>query len=297
MPSLLATLTQLIVLHSVGSSVVDDIGLAPSPEAQAAALARYRASDHPAPPKGVARGWQTERLELGAPLHVLRKDRDRVLLYLHGGAYVIGPNAQQWRTAAALADAAEMDLAVLSYGLAPEADVVAGIRATLASMDALGARYEQLSIFADSAGAGLAVAGLQAQRDRGGPQPALTVLFSPWVDAALDAQDVAAAESQDVLLSVAGLQGCARLFGGALPLEDPRLSPARGDLHGLPPIVMHIGSRELLAPDVGRFHEALQSAGVDSELHTHPGMQHDFVLFPCREARAVMRSMAARLGE
>ncbi len=152
-----------------------------------------------------------------------------------------------------------------------------------------------VSIFADSAGGGLALSTLQAQKDRGATQPAISVLFSPWVDATLDAPDVMALEEQDILLSIDGMRACARLFAGDLPLDDPRLSPLRGDQHGLPPLVLHAGTRELLLPDIQRLHGALQAAGVQSELQVHEGMQHDFYLFPCRESRQVMASMAEAL--
>jgi monoterpene epsilon-lactone hydrolase len=295
MPSLAASLTQLIVLHTVGSSVVDNIGLAETAAERDRAMARYRKHDHPEPPGFVARGWERDTADVGAPLQVLGKGRPGVMLYLHGGSWVVGPNTQQWRTATALADAAELDLAVLAYELAPEGHIDDAIAASVASLDLLAERYELVTVFADSAGGGLALSALQAQRDRGGPTPTLSVLFSPWVDASLDAPDVVAAEGDDVLLSIAGLRACARLFAGDLPLDDPRLSPLHGALVGLPPIELHTGTRELLLGDTRRLHAALEAAGVDARLHEHEGMHHDFYLFPCRESRWVMAEMAARL--
>ncbi len=295
MPSLVATLTQFLVLHTVGSSVVDGIGLAATEVDRAQALERYRKHDHQSPPGSVARGWRHTTVDAGDTLHVLSKQRDGVLLYLHGGSYVVGPNTQQWRVAAAIADAAELDLAVLAYGLAPGHRVDGAIAATVASLDALDERYELVTVFADSAGGGLALSAMQAQLARGGPQPTLSVLFSPWVDATLEAPDVIAAEADDVLLSIEGLRACARLFAGGLPLEDPRLSPARGELAGLPPLLMHAGTRDLLTPDVQRLQEALLGAGVDSSLHLHEGMQHDFVLFPCPETTRVTADIVAAL--
>jgi acetyl esterase/lipase len=295
MPSLITTLTQFLVLHTVGSSVVDGIGLAPTEAERARALERYREHDHQRPPPSVSRGWRTTTVDVGDTLHLLGKQRQGVLLYLHGGSFVVGPNTQQWRTAAAIADDAGLDLAVLAYGLAPEAHIDGAIAAAVASLDALDARYEVVTLFADSAGGGLALGTLQAQRDRGGPQPALSVLFSPWVDAALDAPDVVEAEASDVLLSIDGLRACAELFGGDRALEDPVLSPLRGSLEGLPPVVLHVGTRELLLGDVRRLHAGLEAAGGDSQLHVHDGMHHDFYLFPSREARAVMTHMATAL--
>jgi len=297
MPSLIATITQFIVLHAVGSGVVDSIATADTPAAQQLALQRSRRADHQEPPPSVAKDWSVETLDVGAPLHLLRDDHPSVMLYLHGGAYVTGPNTQQWRMAAMLAQDAGVDLAVLSYGLAPEAQVDAAIAATTASLDALAERYDTVTLFGDSAGGGLAVASMQAQRDRGGPLPALAVLFSPWVDAVLDAPELAEAEQRDILLSIEGLRGCARLFGGDLPLDDPRLSPLRAPLHGLPTVLIHVGTDELLLQDIRHFQAELQAAGVPSELHEHEGMQHDFFLFPCPESSRVMASMAAKLRQ
>lgn len=295
MPSLAATITQLIVAHTVGSGVVDGIGLAETPAAQEQALIKARRADKKEPPRSVVRGWQLESLDVGAPLHLLGKERPGVLLYLHGGAYVVGPNLQQWRSAATLADRAGLDLAVLAYETGPEGQVDAAIDASVASLDSLDERYEVVTVFADSAGAGLALAAMQTQRERSGPQPTLTVLFSPWVDAALDAPDLAKAEEADVLLSIAGLRGCARLFAGDLALEDPRLSPLRGSMEQLPPTLLHVGTRDLLLGDARRLHAKLQHAGVQSELHEHEGVGHVFFLFPCRESRRVMASLTERL--
>ncbi len=295
MPSLAAKLTQFLVLHTVGTSVVDDIGEAASPAELEQALAHHRRLDSPDPPASVTRGREVETLDVGAPLHVLQKDRRGVLLYLHGGAYVVGPAAQQWRLAAALADDADLDLAVLGYGLAPDATIDEAVAASQASLDLLAGRYESVAVFGDSAGGGLALATLQAQLRDEGALPALTLLFSPWVDAALEAPDLD--EEVDILLSIDGLRGCARLFSGGLSLDDPLLSPLHGPLAGLPPIVSHVGTHELFLPDVRRLHEGLTSAGVRHELVEHPGMQHDFFLFPCPEARRVMASMGDRLRE
>jgi acetyl esterase/lipase len=297
MPSLAAKLTQLVLLHTVGSGVVDGIGLAGTAEERQRALERYRRHDQQEPPGFVARGWSRERLDVGAPLQLLGKRRPGVLLYLHGGSWVVGPNTQQWRTAAMLADEAGLDLAVLIYELAPEGNIDQAIEASVMSLDLLAQRYERTLLFGDSAGGGLALSSMLAQRDRGGPQPAMALLFSPWVDARLDAPDVLALEDDDVLLSTAGPRACAHLFADGRLLDDPRLSPLLGDPTGLPPMVIHAGTRELLLPDIRRQQAALEAAGVPSVLHEHEGMQHDFYLFPCRESRRVMASMAAALRE
>jgi acetyl esterase/lipase len=295
MPSLAARLTQFIVLRTVGSSIVDDIGLAETAEDRQRALERYRRHDKQEPPGFVARGWTVEPLEVGAPLQLMSKGRSGVLLYLHGGSWVVGPNTQQWRTAAMLADAADLDLAVLIYHLAPEGSIDRAIEATAASLELLDARYDRTLLFGDSAGGGLALATMQTQRDRGGVLPSMAVLFSPWVDARLDAPDVLALEADDVLLSTAGPRACAELFSGGRSLDDPRLSPLLGDPSGLPPLVIHAGTRELLLPDIRRQQAALEAAGVDSVLHEYEGMQHDFYLFPSPESRRAMESMAASL--
>lgn len=295
MPSLMSRMTQLLVAHTIGSSVVDDIGLAETPAALEQALERGRKGDTHTPPRDVAARWSHTTVDVGAPLHVLAQDNRSVLLYVHGGAYVVGPNAQQWRVAAGLAQDAGLDLAVLDYALAPTGGVDDGIQAVVGSLDALAQDYDSVSVFADSAGAGLALAALQVQVRAQGPLPRHTVLFSPWVDASLGAPGLD--DSVDALLTIEGLRGCARLFGGDVPLDDPRLSPLAGPMDGLPPIEVHAGTRDLMAVDAQRLHDALTQAGVTSALTVHADMPHDFVLFPSRESRDVLADLAESLRD
>jgi acetyl esterase/lipase len=140
----------------------------------------------------------------------------------------------------------------------------------------------------------LALAGLQAQRAAGGPLPHHTVLFSPWVDASLSAPDLD--DTVDALLSIEGLRGCAALYAGDVSLDDPRVSPLFGPLADLPPIEIHAGTRDLMAVDAQRLHDALTAAGGTSTVHIHADMPHDFVLFPSRETTQVLAQMAQSLA-
>jgi epsilon-lactone hydrolase len=209
----------------------------------------------------------------------------RTLLYLHGGGYCMGSLLTTRALAANLALAAAAEVVALDYRLAPEHPFPAAQQDTLAAYDALldaGVDPARLALGGDSAGGGLAVGTLVAARDSGRPLPAAAIGLSPWLDLALEGESVDANGPLDPMVSRAMLERFADWYAPELPRTDPRVSPARALLGGLPPLLLHVGQDECLRDDVSAFAGTAREAGVEVDLTVWPEMIHVWHLFAPR---------------
>ncbi len=199
------------------------------------------------------------------------------LLYLHGGGYVIGSPRSHRHLAAALAGAGAAATLLPDYRLAPEHlfpaavdDAVAAYRWLLAC----GIAPAGITIAGDSAGGGLTVATLLALRDRGLPLPAAGVCISPWVDLTCSGASYASRAARDPIVTQAGVAEMARAYLGATDARAPLASPAFADLAGLPPLLVQVGSEEVLLDDAVTLTERAKAAGVAATLEVWPDMVH-----------------------
>ncbi len=218
---------------------------------------------------------------------------ERAVLYLHGGGYCVGSPASHRVITRDLAVRGGARVFAADYRLAPEAPFPAAIEDAVAAWRGLlaeGFRPERSVIAGDSAGGGLAVAAALRLRELGLPMPAALVLFSPWVDLALDG--LGEPRRGEVTLSRSWIAACAGAYLGGAPAGDPLASPVGADMRGLPPTLIQAGADELLLADARRLHEAMSAAGVDVELQVYEGCWHVFQLHAGMLADAD-RAMAA----
>jgi acetyl esterase/lipase len=134
----------------------------------------------------------------------------------------------------------------------------------------------------DSAGGGLAVAtalALPATSDGATPL-AGCILLSPWLDLTADRAAIPELVRRDVVLSPAWLEACVQAYAPAPQRAQPMVSPLRGDLAGLPPLLIQCGTDDLLAPDAENLAARAAAAGEDVSYSRWPGMWHDFGLQP-----------------
>ena len=203
-------------------------------------------------------------------------DGKSAMLYLHGGAYVMG-NADAYRGfVSQIAARAECSAFILDYPLGPEATIPAAVDLARTAVDRLLAIYPRIAIAGDSAGGGLTLATLANLRDR--KRVAAAVLFSPWTDLTLAGRSVQEKAQNDVLLIPANLAAAAKAYVGALPLDDPRASPLFGIPRNLPPILIQVGSEEVLLDDACRYAVEARKAGASITLEVWQGMHHVFQL-------------------
>ena len=208
-----------------------------------------------------------------------RAAEDRVLLYLHGGAWVMGSPRTHRALVADLARRAGVRALSLDYRLAPEDpypaapdDAVAGYEWLLAS----GIEPARIVVAGDSAGGNVALALLLRLRDAGTTLPAGAVLLSPVTDLGLGGASHVTRKVLDPFFARADLRPFIASYVGAHDPGEPYLSPLDADLHGLPPLLIHVGDHEVLLDDAVRLGERAREAGVEARTVVWPGMMHVF---------------------
>ncbi|MBK8971687.1 MAG: alpha/beta hydrolase [Hahellaceae bacterium] len=201
----------------------------------------------------------------------------RVLLYLHGGGYVIGSNQTHLELACRIAEAAEAQVFMLEYRLAPENPYPAALDDALFAYRYLlsqGVRHDQIIIAGDSAGGGLALATVMRLRDLGMPMPAAAVGLSPWLDLSCELSAVSPRQQHDPLMTHQRIKHFADHYAQQTCKRDPGLSPFFGELEGLPPCLVQVGGDEILLCEARAFHARAEAQGASVELQIWPDMFH-----------------------
>jgi acetyl esterase/lipase len=208
--------------------------------------------------------------------------RDAVLLYLHGGGFVIGSLDSHRHLVSEAGRAAKAVTLALDYRLAPEhpfpaavEDAVAGYRFLLSR----GYRPERVTIAGDSAGGGLAVSAMIAIRDAGLPQPACGWCISPWVDLEALGETMSTKAAADPTVQKAGILDMARLYLNGADPRSPLAAPIYADLTGLAPLLIQVGAAETLLDDAIRLAKIAGVADVQVDLQIWPEMIHVWHLF------------------
>jgi len=226
----------------------------------------------------------------------------RYVLFLHGGAFIIGsPRLYRhltWRIAAA----AQAQVLAVDYRLAPEHPFPAALEDAVASYRWLigeGVDPQRIAVMGDSAGGGLVFSLMLRLRDDGLPLPAAAVALSPWTDLALTGASLLRNAASDPMLSPNGPPLFLRDYlAGANP-RTPYASPLYGDPSGLPPTIIQVSSDEVLHDDAVRMAERLRGAGCQVELEIWPRMPHVWHAFVplIPEARRAIERVGAFVRE
>ncbi len=206
--------------------------------------------------------------------------RDCVILYIHGGAFVVCSPATHRPLVARLALDSRTPALSLDYRLAPEHPFPAALEDSLAAYRWLLARGfppRSIVIGGDSAGGNLTLALLLALRDADEPLPAAAVCLSPLTDAVSSGGSRLSRRQADPIFgNLAHPEKLIAPYWGGHNPEDPLISPMYADLHGLPPLLFHVGEDEILLDDSVQIAERARAAGVDARVVVWPGMWHVF---------------------
>lgn len=232
----------------------------------------YRSS---IPPRGckfdtiTVNGIQALRTRHGA-------STEGVILYLHGGGYIIGSPDTHRGITGHLARASGQTIIAPDYRLAPEHPFPAALDDAEAVYDGLlkeGHDPASIAIAGDSAGGGLTIALAMRLRDKGRPLPASLTVFSPWVD--LTHQQLYSPECEPVL-QPRWIEKAATVYCGQQPRTTPLISPIHGDLDGLPPLLIQVGSEEILLNDAQQLSELASRQSVETTLEIYNSLWHVF---------------------
>lgn len=200
-----------------------------------------------------------------------------VVLFLHGGGYRYGSSRSHGPLAAHVAAAAGVDVFAANYRLAPEHPYPAAVEDALAALKELvfsGPGAGKVAVVGDSAGGGLALATLLAARSDDVPMPAAAVTMSAWTDCTVSGDSIKARAGIDPMVTKEQLeQNVVEYLPVGSPL-DPLASPVFGDYRDFCPLLMQVGSEEVLFDDTTRIADAVRAAGGDVTVEVQEGMPH-----------------------
>jgi acetyl esterase/lipase len=233
------------------------------------------------------------------PVRAKKDDGDGVIFYIHGGGYVSCSAATHRPITAALARLARRRVFSLDYRLAPEHRYPAALDDAVAAYNWLrtheGISPRAIAFAGDSAGGGLVLASLLRLRDAGVPLPACAVCFSPWTDLAGTGESQRLNDGRCAMFRTENNDEFAPAYLGDASPRDPYASPAYADLAGLPPLLLQVGSTELLLDDARRVHRKIQAANGTSRLEIYEDVAHCWQMLDgfVPEARAALQQAAA----
>jgi acetyl esterase/lipase len=214
-------------------------------------------------------------------------DKSKVMIYTHGGGFVVGSSASHRKLAGHIAKAMGVSAFVADYRRAPEHPFPAQLEDAVSVYRALtrsGIKPENISTAGDSAGGNLAVASVLKLRDLNLSLPGAVIALSPWLDMELAGSTLASNAATDALVSRSVLEGMRGMFlGGNVKPDNPHANPLKNNFAGFPPLYITAGSVETLLDDAVRLNDLAKVAGVNTTLSIVAGMQH---VFPFLAGRA-----------
>ncbi len=265
---------------------------------------------HPAVPIRLQRSFTRQAFRSSVPPRGCRFDEDEIaglpvtrsqfngadrglVLYLHGGGFIIGSSTTHRGLTGHLAQASDCTVITPDYRLAPEHPFPAALDDAEAVYTALleqGTRADQIAVAGDSAGGGLTIALALRLRERKLPLPSSMTVFSPWTD--LTQQHLYQPECEPVL-QARWTGKAARLYSNGEALTNPLISPVYGDLSGLPPLLIQAGSEEMLLNDAERLAAVAKRDDVPTTLEIYNSLWHVFQIHSGQLDRATEAVAAA----
>ena len=210
-------------------------------------------------------------------------ESQKVVLYLHGGGYVAGSIASYRDLVARISRLSKARILILEYHLAPEYPFPNALEDAVAAYNWLISAEKidpnNIIIAGDSAGGGLTLATLIKLHAEGVSLPVAAVCLSPWTDLAGTGESLKIKVEVDPFISPEMFEISARAYLGTTYPKNPLASPLYADLHGLPPLLIQVGTSEVLLDDSVRFAERAKAAGVDVRLEVWKDMIHIFAIF------------------
>jgi len=220
------------------------------------------------------------------------------IFYLHGGAYVYRISRLHWNFLGKLVDEANCTIILPLYPLAPEHNY----KHTLSFIYALYMQQintmknpEDMILMGDSAGGGLALVLAQLLKEKQITQPEQLILISPWLDLSLTNPEIASIEKHDPFLVSSGLRQAGKMYAGLADLKHPEVSPLYGELNGLSPITMFMGTHDILAADARKLVAIAKKQGIPIHYIEAPKMIHIYPIYNFPESRIALSQIVKKI--
>lgn len=246
------------------------------------------------------RGYFTEEkfnASTGFEMQVFRHDEGsrKLILYLHGGAFIYPPVFFHWRFLHDLCLRTHCDALLPVYPKSPEYTCEFSVKTVLDSYKNISESklYEEIHLVGDSAGACLCLIVAQEAHKNGWQKPTSTTLLSPCVDLSHTKEAaMRALQDKDTMLQLDRVITLNAIWQGDLPVKHPWVSPVFGDFSGVDNLNVYFGSDEILQPDDLFLKETYEKAGKTGQFHEYEGMFHTFAMFPIPEGFRAVKKMA-----
>ena len=206
----------------------------------------------------------------------------RQVLFLHGGGYAIGSPHSHRLLAYNIAKAMDARVLVIDYRMAPEDPFPAAVDDAVAAWKWMldqGGNPAMMAIMGDSAGGGLAIATQVVLKNQGIALPACSCCISPWIDLEVTGESIVTNADADPSVAPDTVIRFSALYRDGTDPRNPLVSPLYADLSGLPPILIQVGTAEILMDDSTRLAVAARSVGVDVTLELWDDMPHIWHIF------------------
>lgn len=232
-------------------------------------------------------GVQMQPAEMGGvrvfvltPRNLRPENRNRLLIHIHGGCYVLNPGEAGVSEAAIMAGLGGFKVVSVDYRMPPTAYFPAAIDDTVAVWRAAARQHDprKMAIFGSSAGGALTLATVLRAKAEGLPLPAAIAPGTPMTDVTGVGDSFQTNAFVDNTLVAPGgfCDAAARFYANGHDPKDPLLSPVYGDVSGFPPTILTTGTRDLLLSNTVRMHRKLRQAGVEASLQVYDGQAHGY---------------------
>ncbi|MFQ5439056.1 MAG: alpha/beta hydrolase [Paracoccaceae bacterium] len=224
-----------------------------------------------------------------------------VILYFHGGGYVMGTPISHRAMLARLSELTGLRALLPDYRLAPEHPFPAAVDDALAAYQCMlnrGYEPDQIVLGGDSAGGGLMLALLHMICANDMPRPGAAFAFSPWTDLTLSGKTLETNARADPFLPASRAVEMRDMYLAGADPDDPRASPLFGTYRGAPPVMITVADSEILLDDSRRIADVLRAAGCSIQLEIYHDLPHVWPIFQghLKDADATLREVAAFLS-